>query len=71
VWLNIHLWIALTLAVLLVPISLSGALLVWQDHLDALINPSRYAVTQGQALPPMALLAKASEAVGRDVRPRS
>jgi len=56
-WLNIHLWIALTFAVLLVPISLSGALLVWHDHLDALINPGRYAVTKGQALPASALLA--------------
>ena len=52
-WLNIHLWIGLGLAVLLVPISLSGALLVWHDHLDALINPARYAVTDGQALPPI------------------
>jgi uncharacterized iron-regulated membrane protein len=68
-WLNIHLWIALTFAVLLVPISLSGALLVWHDHLDALINSGRYAVTAGQALPASALLAKAGEAVGQDFRP--
>ena len=68
-WLNIHLWIALGFAVLLVPISLSGALLVWHDNLDALINPGRYAVTQGQALPPSALLTKAAEAAGRDFRP--
>ena len=53
-WLNVHLCIALGLAVLLVPISHSGALLVWHDNLDALINPSRYAVTGGQALPPAA-----------------
>ena len=48
-WLNVHFWIGLGLALLLLPISLSGALLVWHDHLDALINPARYAVTQGEA----------------------
>jgi uncharacterized iron-regulated membrane protein len=41
VWVQIHLWLGIGLAILLVPISLSGAALVWHDHLDALINPSR------------------------------
>ena len=54
---------------LLVPISLSGALLVWHDHLDALVNPDRYAVTQGQAQPPLALIASASAALGRGFEP--
>jgi len=40
VWLNIHLWIGLGLAVLLVPISLSGALLVWHDEIEAGYQPS-------------------------------
>ena len=44
-WLNVHLWIGVGLAVLLVPISLSGALLVWHDEIDAWINPHRYAVS--------------------------
>ncbi|HTS42402.1 MAG TPA: PepSY domain-containing protein [Xanthobacteraceae bacterium] len=39
-WLNIHLWIGLGLAVLLVPISLSGALLVWHDEIEAGYQPS-------------------------------
>lgn len=68
-WLNIHLWIALGFAVLLVPISLSGALLVWHDNLDALINPGRYTVSAGEALPPSELLTKAAEAAGRDALP--
>src|SRR6185436_3111506 len=68
-WLNIHLWIGLGFAVLLIPISLSGALLVWHDHLDAIVNPDRYAVTQGQVQPPSALLASASAALGRGFEP--
>src|SRR4029079_843587 len=68
-WLNIHLCIGLGLAVLLIPISLSGALLVWHDHVDALINPARYAVTSGQAQPPSALLASASASRGRGFVP--
>ena len=46
VWWTLHRWIGVGLAVLLVPISVSGALLVWHDDLDALINPGRYAVTR-------------------------
>jgi uncharacterized iron-regulated membrane protein len=67
-WLNVHLWIGVGLAALLIPISLSGGLLVWHDEIDALINPQRYAVTGAQvALPPSAYLAKASEAVAKDL----
>ena len=49
-WLKVHLWLGIGLAVLLVPVALSGALLVWHDDLDALINPGRYAVTAGEPL---------------------
>ena len=63
-WLNIHLWIGFGLAALLIPISISGALLVWHDHVDALVNPDRYAVTAGLAQPSSALIAAASAAVG-------
>lgn len=66
-WLNVHLWIGVGLAVLLIPISISGGLLVFHDDLDALINPQRYAITGAQpALPPSAYLAKAAEAVAKD-----
>jgi uncharacterized iron-regulated membrane protein len=66
-WLNIHLWIGVGLAVLLIPISISGGLLVFHDDLDALINPQRYAVTGSQvALPASDYLAKAAEAVAKD-----
>jgi uncharacterized iron-regulated membrane protein len=68
-WLNIHLWLGIGLAVLLIPISLSGALLVWSDHVDALVNPGRYAVTAGQPQPPSALLAGATSALGPGFQP--
>jgi len=68
-WLNVHLWIGLGLAVLLIPISLSGALLVWHDHVDALLNPDRYAVTAGPSQSPSALLAGAAKELGTGFEP--
>src|SRR5689334_7589613 len=61
---NVHLWIALGLAILLIPISLSGAVLVWRDQIEAAIYPSRYAVTQGAPQPASALLKSAHAALG-------
>jgi uncharacterized iron-regulated membrane protein len=66
-WLNVHLWIGVGIAALLVPISLSGALLVWHDEIDAWINPHRYAVTGTEVAQPVSTyLAKATEAVAKD-----
>ncbi len=66
-WLNIHLWIGLGLALLLIPISISGGLLVFQDDIDALLNPQRYAVTGSEMARPAAdYLAKAADAVAKD-----
>lgn len=62
--LRIHSWLALALCLLLVPVAVSGALLVWHDHLDALVNPGRYAVSGPTAsLPSSAYLAGAAAAV--------
>jgi uncharacterized iron-regulated membrane protein len=44
-WFQVHKWIGLCLAVLIIPISISGAALVWHDGLDQILNPGRYAVT--------------------------
>jgi uncharacterized iron-regulated membrane protein len=64
-WLNVHLWLGVSLAALLIPISISGALLVWHDEIDARLNPHRYAVTAtAPALPPTVYLSKAAAAVG-------
>ena len=60
VWRTLHRWIGLGLATLLVPIAVSGALLVWHDHLDALIHPGRYAVTGMQLAQASAYLESAA-----------
>lgn len=72
-WLSVHLWIALSLVALLVPISISGGLLVWHDEIDSVINPKRYAVTGPQvSLQPSEYLAKAEAAVADDpTKPRA
>lgn len=44
-WFQVHKWIGLLLAILIVPLSLSGAALVWHDALDRLVSPARHAVT--------------------------
>src|SRR5215813_10875308 len=49
-----HRWTAVGLLVLLIPISLSGALLVWHDALDATLYPERFATTRGATLLPAA-----------------
>ena len=46
-----HRWIALALCIVLVPIALSGALLVFKDQLDAVIHPGRYAVPRRPCFP--------------------
>jgi len=69
VFVQIHLWLGIGLAVLLVPVSLSGALLVWHDQFDALIHPSRYAATAGPSLPPSQLITHASAALERGFQP--
>lgn len=61
-WFQVHKWIGLMLAVLIVPLSLSGAALVWHDGLDRLVAPSRYAVT-GAALLPVDRYVAAAHAV--------
>src|SRR5215510_215942 len=72
-WLNVHLWIALSLVALLVPISISGGLLVWHDEIDFVINPKRYAVSGPRvSLQPSEYLAKAEAAVVDDpTKPRA
>jgi len=58
-WFQVHKWIGLVLAVLIVPISLTGSALVWHDWLDERLNPER--VVSGRAsLPPSAYAAAAA-----------
>src|SRR5262245_13137115 len=50
-WWAIHRWIALVLCILLVPIAISGALLVWHDELEPLLHAPRVAVSGNTAAP--------------------
>ena len=68
-WRNVHLWLGAGLFVLIVPIAISGSLLVWRDHLDALINPARYAVTAGASESLSSFVAAAGAAVGTQYQP--
>ena len=58
-WFQVHKWIGLILAILIIPISLTGAALVWHDALDEAVNPQRYAVSGTALLAPDAYLAAA------------
>jgi uncharacterized iron-regulated membrane protein len=62
-WFQIHKWIGLSLAVLIIPVSLSGAALVWHDWLDGLINPQRHVAAGDAALGPAAYAATARAAL--------
>jgi uncharacterized iron-regulated membrane protein len=63
-WLSVHKWIGICLAILIIPISISGAILVWHDWFDEALNPQRFAVTAGvPALTPAAYAASARAAL--------
>lgn len=57
-WFQIHKWIGLALALLIIPISLTGSTLVWHDWLDERLNPERSAAA-APSLPPSAYAAAA------------
>ena len=63
-WFQVHKWIGLILAILIIPISLTGAALVWHDALDRMLNADRYA-TSGAATLPVAAYGDAARAVIR------
>ncbi|WP_425229302.1 PepSY-associated TM helix domain-containing protein [Sphingomonas sp.] len=50
-WFSVHKWIGLILAILIIPLCLSGAALVYGQALDHALNPQRYATTGAQLLP--------------------
>ncbi|MGR6329040.1 PepSY-associated TM helix domain-containing protein [Sphingomonas sp. XXL09] len=62
-WFQVHKWIGLILAILIVPLCLSGAALVWDEPLDRLANPARYAVSGDRLLAPSAYVAAARAAL--------
>ena len=64
-WFQIHKWLGIVLAILIIPISLTGSALVWHDWLDEQINPQRYAISGPAALAPSAY----AEAANRLAQP--
>lgn len=61
---TVHMWIGLTLGLLLAALGLSGSLLVYDDALANLINPPPRATTAGQPLPLSMIQDIAGETVG-------
>ncbi|HEU0133539.1 MAG TPA: PepSY-associated TM helix domain-containing protein [Allosphingosinicella sp.] len=62
-WFQLHKWIGLALAVLIIPISLTGSALVWHDWLDDRLNPERV-TSASPALAPSAYAAAARKLAG-------
>ena len=61
-WFQVHKWIGLILAILIIPLCVTGAALVWDDALDHGLNPQRYAVSGERTLDPQ-LYVQAARAV--------
>ena len=62
-WFQVHKWIGLILAILIIPLCLSGAALVWDEPLDRIANPTRYATSGDTLLTPGAYVAAARAAL--------
>jgi uncharacterized iron-regulated membrane protein len=73
-WLQVHLWLGLTLGAVGILVGLTGSLLVFDHAIDARLNPARYAVTGADASLPFsaysASAAKSVEGRGRVVNLR-
>lgn len=67
-WFQIHKWIGLILAILIIPLSVTGAALVWDDALDHMLNPVRYATTGVDELAPTRYIAAAREILAPEER---
>jgi uncharacterized iron-regulated membrane protein len=50
-WFQVHKWIGLALAILIIPLCLTGSALVWKDATDRIVNPARYATSGAAVLP--------------------
>lgn len=61
VWLDVHLWIGVGLLVVLVPLSVTGSILVWHDQLDRALYAHRYAVSGPAVSQPIESYAKAAQ----------
>jgi len=60
-WLDVHLWLGVGLMIVLIPLSVSGSILVWHDALDRALYADRYAVSGPEASQPMGVYKAAAE----------
>lgn len=67
-WFQIHKWVGIILAIILIPLSATGSLLVWDKPLDRLLNPLHYQASAPAALPASAYVAAAAKALPADKR---
>ena len=67
-WFQLHKWIGLILAILIIPLSVTGAALVWDDALDHMLNPVRYATTGAGELAPARYVAAARDILAPEER---
>jgi uncharacterized iron-regulated membrane protein len=62
VWFQIHKWIGIILAIIFIPLSFTGSMLVWDEPLDRLLQPTHHAGT-GPATLPASAYVEAARAV--------
>lgn len=65
-WLGMHLWIGAGLLVALIPLSVTGSILVWHDPIDHALYAKRYATTGPSASRPIDDYAQAAQAAFGD-----
>lgn len=61
-WLDVHLWIGAGLLLALIPLSVTGSVLVWHDQIDRALYAHRYATTGPAASRPVSDYAQAAQA---------
>jgi len=62
-WFQVHKWIGIALAIILIPLSFTGSMLVWDEPLDRLLEPSHYTAAGPARLPVSAYVATARQAL--------
>jgi uncharacterized iron-regulated membrane protein len=67
-WLQVHKWIGLVLAILIIPICLTGSALVWDEWVDGQLNPQRHETIGPADLAPSAYAAGARGVLGEGER---
>ncbi len=60
-WVQVHLWLGLTLGIVGALLGLSGSLLVYDDAIDEWLHPQRHAISGAQASLPVAEYARRAE----------